>query len=280
MKRHPSSLFKDVVIPTLLQSKKPRREHTAAPQDMQQMALDISTTPAKDVPNPSLPTSLHRLSVPDIHFLTGPHPSARHHANSDARTLNAPSSGGSGTASASAPERPHRKAKLLPPITEDSDMTEWKRVDDQLETHVAPSLVLPRYAQARALQQQEGGAQRPVHVPLQRDHFQRRSKGKQRAQPVWTETRWSNVGEFKVRLDTMFGPGEITRGMGRAPKNVSRVASTTSGRSPRAGYKRETDIIPCLARATSVLRSVQTPRLRRLNDRTRRMQGQGTMEEM
>lgn len=247
---------------------------------MQQMALDISTTPAKDVPNPNLPTSLHRLSVPDIHFLTGPHPSARHHANSDARTLNAPSSGGSGTASASAPERPHRKAKLLPPITEDSDMTEWKRVDDQLETHVAPSLVLPRYAQARALQQQEGGAQRPVHVPLQRDHFQRRSKGKQRAQPVWTETRWSNVGEFKARLDTMFGPGEITRGMGRAPKNVSRVASTTSGRSPRAGYKRETDIIPCLARATSVLRSVQTPRLRRLNDRTRRMQGQGTMEEM
>lgn len=159
-------------------------------------------------------------------------------------------------------------------------MTEWKRVDDQLETHVAPSLVLPRYAQARALQQQGGGAQRPVHVPLQRDHFQRRSKGKQRARPVWTETRWSNVGEFKARLDTMFGPGEITRGMGRAPKNVSRVASTTSGRSPRAGYKRETDIIPCLARATSVLRSVQTPRLRRLNDRTRRMQGQGTMEEM
>ncbi|KAI0637667.1 hypothetical protein C8Q77DRAFT_380481 [Trametes polyzona] len=138
--------------------------------------------------------------------------------NTDTRGLTASGTPWSATpriAECNASGRPQRKTRALPPITEDSDIKEWKRVDDLLGTHVAPAAVLPKYAQA-------GRAKSMVHVPLQLSQFRKGSKGKQRAEPTLSETRWSNVGEFMERLERMFGPGEITRGMGRAPKNALR----------------------------------------------------------
>ncbi|KAI0334929.1 hypothetical protein GY45DRAFT_1065655 [Cubamyces sp. BRFM 1775] len=124
----------------------------------------------------------------------------------------------------SAPPRPQRKAKLLRTITEDSDRAEWERVDRLLQTHVAPAAVLPQYAPSARLHERKNSAHDMMHVALQLDYLRHGSKGKARAQPMWTETSWSNVGEFKERLDKMYGGGDITRGQGRAPKNVSMEA--------------------------------------------------------
>ncbi|KAI9063472.1 hypothetical protein FKP32DRAFT_1592550 [Trametes sanguinea] len=131
----------------------------------------------------------------------------------------APELAGTTLASASAPMRPQRKAKLRAPITEDSDATEWERVDRLLETHVAPALVLSKFAQSSSLHGRKDGVQ-GLHVRLQLDDFRRGSKGKGRVQPMWTEACWSNVGAFKERLDRMFGPGDIARGQGKTPKNA------------------------------------------------------------
>ncbi|OSD01765.1 hypothetical protein PYCCODRAFT_1436054 [Trametes coccinea BRFM310] len=133
----------------------------------------------------------------------------------------APELVGTSMVSAGAPMRPQRKAKLRAPITEDSDMTEWERVDRLLETHVAPALVLLRYAQSSCLHGRKDGIQGLRHV-LQLDDFRQVSRGKGRAQPMWTEACWSNVGEFKERLDRMFGPGHFARGQCKPPKNAGR----------------------------------------------------------
>ncbi|KAI8984964.1 hypothetical protein BD414DRAFT_489856 [Trametes punicea] len=119
------------------------------------------------------------------------------------------------------PARQPRRVKPRSPMTEDSGMLEWKRIDRLLETHVAPALILSNYAQSSSRQQRKELTLGLRHVLLQSDDFRQRSKGKRRAQPMWTEAQWSNVGEFKERLDRIFGPGNITRGQSRAPRNVS-----------------------------------------------------------
>ncbi|CDO74168.1 hypothetical protein BN946_scf185043.g219 [Trametes cinnabarina] len=131
---------------------------------------------------------------------------------------------GARSAPAGAPTRSLRKARLRAPITEDSDMAEWERVDHLLETHVAPAMVLPKYTQSSSLRGRGG----LWHIRLQLDDFRQRSKGKGRAEPTWTETCWSNVGEFKERLDRMFGPGDIARGQGKAPEIVSHAKKASS----------------------------------------------------
>ncbi|KAI0829301.1 hypothetical protein BC628DRAFT_1120505 [Trametes gibbosa] len=137
---------------------------------------------------------------------------------------------------------PHTGAlrKLLPPITEDSDMTEWKRVDKLLNTHVAPSMILSKYAPTHSLHGRRGSTQGRVHVLLRHNDFTRGSKGKHRAQQVWPETQWSNVGEFKERLDGMFGPGNITRGMSGAPKNIPKRAALDSTAIDAGRHDQET----------------------------------------
>ncbi|KAI0643661.1 hypothetical protein C8Q79DRAFT_146798 [Trametes meyenii] len=115
------------------------------------------------------------------------------------------SSGAPVTTPASTVARPRRQPKRPPPITEESGMREWRRVDELLNTHVAPSCVLPKYARSLSLPQKGGGAQ--ARVSLRVDDFRQRSKGKGRAGYARTTPHWSNVGEFKERLDAMFGPG-------------------------------------------------------------------------
>ncbi|KAI0772534.1 hypothetical protein BD413DRAFT_546342 [Trametes elegans] len=172
-------------------------------------------------PGPNTPTMLgsHAQLAPN-----GPH--SMPHLHLRRRDEAPPASSTSAVAlrralspTAGAPARPQRTRRPYPPIAEDSDVGDWERVDKMLGTHVAPAVVLPAYAPLRRVQ---GGDQGPLHVPLQRDDFWRGSKGKGRAQRGWTETRWSNVGEFKERLDTMFGPGDIIRGHSRAPKNAKK----------------------------------------------------------
>ncbi|KAI0662888.1 hypothetical protein C8Q70DRAFT_954348 [Cubamyces menziesii] len=128
----------------------------------------------------------------------------------------------SNAAPTSALLRPQRKAKLLRAITEDSDRVEWERVDRLLQTHVAPAVVLPQYAPSARLHRHKDSLNGLMHVAL--DDLRHGSKGKARAQPMWTEPSWSNVGEFKERMDRMFGRGDITRGRGRAPKNAKRLS--------------------------------------------------------
>ncbi|KAI0352734.1 hypothetical protein OH77DRAFT_1428151 [Trametes cingulata] len=143
-------------------------------------------------------------------------------------------------APASVLTRPHLKATPMPPnrMTRNWDVTGWVCVDDLLETHVAPALVLSRYAQSRSRfpGEQDGKAQRSLHVPIALHDIRQRCTGKQRAQPVRTEAHWSNVGEFKQRLDELFGPGDIARGTGKGPKNAKsdphHSASAAQGEMP------------------------------------------------
>ncbi|KAH9894104.1 hypothetical protein C8Q73DRAFT_694530 [Cubamyces lactineus] len=144
----------------------------------------------------------------------------------DRSGITTPTSSTAPTGSTSALPRPQRKAKLLRPITEDSDRTEWERVDRLLQTHVAPAVVLPQYAPSARLHEPKNGAHGMMHVALQ---LRQGVKGKARAKPMWTEPSWSNVGEFKERLDRMFGRGDITGGQGRAPKNAKRLSVIESG---------------------------------------------------
>ena len=116
-----------------------------------------------------------------------------------------------------------RAVKRRAPITDTSSLAEWQTVDDALETCVAPVRLLAEYAPSP-----EGQAHSDVywgttgHVLMNDARFMRAAKGKARAQSGWTAPRWSNVGEFKTRLDAWYGPGEINRGLGSGPKaNVS-----------------------------------------------------------
>ena len=64
-----------------------------------------------------------------------------------------------------------------------------------------------------------------MRIPLtQLAELEKGSKGKARAVSGRTAPRWSNVGEFKARLDAMYGPGDINRGLGRGLKNVSVIS--------------------------------------------------------
>ena len=119
-----------------------------------------------------------------------------------------------------------RPRKPLLPITDGSSIEDWALVDDALHTQVASVHVLQRSAQFPAPWEPEsamdakraGGA----HISLtQFADLEKGSKGKERARSGWTAPRWSNVGDFKARLDTMYGPGDINRGLGRGPKSVS-----------------------------------------------------------
>ena len=63
------------------------------------------------------------------------------------------------------------------------------------------------------------------------------SKGKGRAQSGWTAPRWSNVGEFKARLDGMYGHGDIDRGLGRGPKvSNDQLHTIAAGRGSPRGW--------------------------------------------
>ncbi len=113
--------------------------------------------------------------------------------------------------------------KPPPPITNSSSIEDWMLVDAALCTQVASARILP--TQFPAPWEREGVVVRQTggtHIALtQFTGLEKGSKGKERARSGWTTPRWSNVGEFKARLDTMYGPGDINRGLGRGPKNVS-----------------------------------------------------------
>ncbi|PIL36648.1 hypothetical protein GSI_00337 [Ganoderma sinense ZZ0214-1] len=128
--------------------------------------------------------------------------------------------------------------KPLPPITNSSGVEDWALVDDALGTQVASAhnLRVHRSTQFLAPWEPESSidAGRPggAHFPLtQFADLAKGSKGKERARSGWTAPRWSNVGDFKARLDAMYGPGDINRGLGRGPKNIP-AGNAVSGTAP------------------------------------------------
>lgn len=124
-----------------------------------------------------------------------------------------------------------RLQKPLPPITNSSSIEDWTSVDDALRTQTASCHILHTSAQFTAPWEPEGavlGRAGGVCIPLtQFANLEKESKGKARAVSGRTAPRWSNVGEFKSRLDAMYGPGDINRGLGRGPKNVSVIPLNT-----------------------------------------------------
>ena len=120
---------------------------------------------------------------------------------------------------ASVPTTRHlRPPKPRPFISESSDPAQWKQADDALQTHVSPVRVLPQFAQSP---RSDPGEALRLQVALRHLVIGKESKGKGRAQPGWTVPRWSNVAELKERLDKFYGPGDINRGLGKGPRNVS-----------------------------------------------------------
>ncbi|KAI0676731.1 hypothetical protein C8Q78DRAFT_999148 [Trametes maxima] len=162
------------------------------------------------------------------------------HGSISSLKIGTPSAGRVSATPASAPSRPYRQLKAPPLITEESDVREWRRIDKLLNTHVAPSRILPKYARSLLLPQQEGRTQ--ARTLLRVDDFTHRSKGKGRAGYTLTTPRWSNVGEFKERLDAMFGPGDITRGHGRAPKNGKTAIARYSSAGGQTGSTNQADV--------------------------------------
>ncbi|KAI1785347.1 hypothetical protein LXA43DRAFT_1038648 [Ganoderma leucocontextum] len=128
-----------------------------------------------------------------------------------------------------------RPRKHWPPLTDSSGIEDWALVDDALRTQVASAHILPSYAQLPAPWEPDGGMVgqgNRMHIPLTRfADLEKGSKGKERARSGWTAPRWSNVGEFKARLDTMYGPGDINRGLGRRPNNIL-AGNVESGTAP------------------------------------------------
>ncbi|KAM5532644.1 hypothetical protein V8D89_013688 [Ganoderma adspersum] len=130
-----------------------------------------------------------------------------------------------------------RPWKPLLPITESSSFEDWALVDDALRTQVASAHVLHRSTQFPAPWEPEGAMDAKqvlggAHIPLtQFADLEKGSKGKERARSGWTAPRWSNVGDFKARLDMMYGPGDINRGLGRGPKNIP-TGNAASGTAP------------------------------------------------
>ncbi|RPD74587.1 hypothetical protein L226DRAFT_78329 [Lentinus tigrinus ALCF2SS1-7] len=114
---------------------------------------------------------------------------------------------------------PARLGPPKQPVTMgDANFVEGKEVDDALDTHVSAIRILPQYAQSP-----KGNKSDIIrlHVALRALQHGGVDKGKRRAHSPWTVPRWSKAGEFKERLDSFYGPGDINRGLGKGPVNVS-----------------------------------------------------------
>ena len=120
---------------------------------------------------------------------------------------------------AGAPTR-HDRLQTQPVIMDDMSTVEGKLVDDALDTHVSTIRVLPQYAHSH---HSATGDVIGLHVALRAYATIGVDKGKRRAHSPWTVMRWSKAGEFKERLDSFYGPGDINRGLGKGPANVSIV---------------------------------------------------------
>ncbi len=115
----------------------------------------------------------------------------------------------------------HARSKKQRLITDAANLAEGTLLDDALDTHVSTIRVLPQYAQSR---KGDGNDVVRLHVALRSFQSGSVDKGKRRAHSPWSIPRWSKAGEFKERLDGFYGPGDVNRGLGKRPANVS-VAS-------------------------------------------------------
>ncbi|TBU27670.1 hypothetical protein BD311DRAFT_759803 [Dichomitus squalens] len=105
-----------------------------------------------------------------------------------------------------------RPRKTVTPNNATSSTTDWALVDSALQTRIATAHILSSYARSPPGCKPDGMSLRDegwAHVPVAR--LADLGKGKRAG---------ANVGEFKARLDMMYGHGDINRGLGRGPRNV------------------------------------------------------------
>lgn len=220
-----------------------KRKRVPSSQASQSSAPQVAVQPLK---SPNKPLTIHYSSLvaklQETASSDATSSGQMESASTSSHTLQASTGGltpsrGMRSAAHSVPTRHLRTPKPLPSISDDWSTVEWGHVDEALQTHVSPVRV--QNAQSPENDAVDGSL---LHVALRHLAFdKKKSKGKERAQFGWTVPRWSKVAEFKERLDEFYGPGDINRGLGRGPLNVSAVlplAVVMSCRGPGRAERR------------------------------------------
>ncbi|KAI0773738.1 hypothetical protein C8Q74DRAFT_1266343 [Fomes fomentarius] len=202
-----------------------KRKRVPSSQASQPSAPQVAVKPLK---SPNKPLTIHYSSLVAKLQETAPSDATSsgqmESASTSSHTLQASTSGltpsrGVRGAAPSFPNHHLRPPKPLPSSSDDWSTAEWDHVDEALQTHVSPVRV-----QNAQSPKDDAVDETRLHVALRHLAFDKKeSKGKERAQLGWTVPRWSKVAEFKERLDAYYGPGDINRGLGRGPLNVSAV---------------------------------------------------------
>ncbi|KAL6306803.1 hypothetical protein BKA93DRAFT_823981 [Sparassis latifolia] len=138
----------------------------------------------------------------------------------------------------------------------------WHIVDEGLESTVAPGVVLQRYAQ-------HPGPERETQLRHTLDE-PGVNKGKAREWSAYTHPRWSRIANFKEKLDSLFGPGDITRAVGKQPRPARRDAEdesnmSDSNGSESASWKRSVEDEAVVEGSSEIDMVEDTPKTMKMN---------------